>query len=48
MIGIATSLFTAVFITRMLIDSAVNKNANLTFQYSIFLKIGSKILILNS
>jgi SecD/SecF fusion protein len=35
MIGIATSLFTAVFITRMLIDSAVNKNANLTFNTSI-------------
>jgi SecD/SecF fusion protein len=31
MIGIATSLFTAVFITRLLIDSAVNKGANLTF-----------------
>lgn len=35
MIGIATSLFTAVFITRMLIDTAVNKNANLTFNTSI-------------
>ena len=35
MIGIATSLFTAVFITRMLIDSAVNKNSNLTFNTSI-------------
>ncbi|UAM97060.1 protein translocase subunit SecDF [Polaribacter litorisediminis] len=31
MIGIATSLFTAVFITRLLIDGAVNKGANLTF-----------------
>ena len=35
MIGIATSLFTAVFITRMLVDSAVNKNSNLTFNTSI-------------
>ena len=35
MIGIATSLFTAVFITRMLIDSAVNKNSKLTFNTSI-------------
>ncbi len=35
MIGIATSLFTAVFITRMLIDSAANKNSNLTFNTSI-------------
>ena len=35
MIGIATSLFTAVFITRMLIDGAVNKNSNLTFNTSI-------------
>ncbi|QMU64444.1 MAG: protein translocase subunit SecDF [Flavobacteriaceae bacterium] len=31
MIGIATSLFTAIFITRLLIDGAVNKKANLTF-----------------
>jgi len=35
MIGIATSLFTAVFITRLLIDGAVNKGANLTFNTSI-------------
>lgn len=35
MIGIATSLFTAVFITRMLIDGALNKNRNLTFNTSI-------------
>jgi SecD/SecF fusion protein len=35
MIGIATSLFTAVFITRLLIDSAVNKGSNLTFNTSI-------------
>jgi SecD/SecF fusion protein len=35
MIGIATSLFTAVFITRMLVDGAVNKNSNLTFNTSI-------------
>lgn len=35
MIGIATSLFTAVFITRMLIDGAANKNKNLTFNTSI-------------
>ncbi len=35
MIGIATSLFTAVFITRILIDGAVNKGANLTFNTSI-------------
>ncbi|WP_299064803.1 protein translocase subunit SecDF [uncultured Polaribacter sp.] len=35
MIGIATSLFTAVFITRLLIDGAVNKNSKLTFNTSI-------------
>ncbi|OAD43115.1 protein translocase subunit SecDF [Polaribacter atrinae] len=35
MIGIATSLFTAVFITRLLIDKSVNKGANLTFNTSI-------------
>ena len=35
MIGILTSLFTAVFITRILIDGAVNKGANLTFNTSI-------------
>ena len=35
MIGIATSLFTAVFISRLLIDSAVNKNSKLTFNTSI-------------
>lgn len=35
MIGIATSLFTAVFITRLLIDSAINKGTNLTFNTSI-------------
>jgi len=35
MIGIATSLFTAIFITRMLVDVAVNKNSNLTFNTSI-------------
>lgn len=35
MIGIATSLFTAVFITRLLIDGAINKGANLTFNTSI-------------
>jgi SecD/SecF fusion protein len=35
MIGIATSLFTAVFITRLLIDGAVNKGANLTFNTSV-------------
>ena len=34
MIGIATSLFTAVFITRLLIDGAVNKNTKLTFNTS--------------
>jgi SecD/SecF fusion protein len=34
MIGIATSLFTAVFITRMLIDGAVNKNSKITFNTS--------------
>ena len=34
MIGIATSLFTAVFITRLLIDGAVNKGSNLTFNTS--------------
>ncbi|CAA0190914.1 protein translocase subunit SecDF [Tenacibaculum maritimum] len=35
MIGIATSLFTAVFITRLLIDGAVLKGANLTFNTNI-------------
>ncbi|MEO9570383.1 MAG: protein translocase subunit SecDF [Polaribacter sp.] len=35
MIGIATSLFTAVFITRLLIDRSVNKGNNLTFNTSI-------------
>ena len=35
MIGIATSLFTAVFITRILIDRAVAKSQNLTFNTSI-------------
>ncbi len=35
MIGIATSLFTAVFITRIFIDAAVNKGTNLTFNTSI-------------
>ena len=35
MIGIATSLFTAVFITRLLIDSAVNKNSKLTFNTTV-------------
>jgi len=35
MIGIATSLFTAVFITRILIDKAVNKGGNLTFNTSV-------------
>lgn len=31
MIGIATSLFTAIFITRLLVDGAVNRKTNLTF-----------------
>jgi len=35
MIGIATSLFTAIFITRILIDKAINKGGNLTFNTSI-------------
>ena len=35
MIGIATSLFTAVFITRIVIDSFVNKGVNLTFNTKI-------------
>ena len=35
MIGIATSLFTAVFITRLLIDSSVNKGSNLTFNTGV-------------
>ncbi|WP_339659215.1 protein translocase subunit SecDF [uncultured Polaribacter sp.] len=34
MIGIATSLFTAVFITRLLIDRAVDKGTNLTLNTS--------------
>ena len=35
MIGIATSLFTAVFITRILIDKAVNKGSDLSFNTSV-------------
>ncbi len=35
MIGIATSLFTAIFITRLLVDGAVNRNSKLTFNTSI-------------
>ena len=35
MLGIATSLFTAIFITRLFIDGAVAKNANLTFNTGI-------------
>ena len=35
MIGIATSLFTAVFITRILIDGVISKGTNLTFNTSI-------------
>jgi SecD/SecF fusion protein len=35
MIGIATSLFTAIFITRLLIDGAVNKGSILTFNTSL-------------
>ncbi len=35
MIGIATSLFTAVFITRLLIDRAVEKGSKLTFNTSV-------------
>ena len=35
MIGIATSLFTAVFITRLLIDRSVDKGGKLTFNTSI-------------
>jgi SecD/SecF fusion protein len=35
MIGIATSLFTAVFITRLLIDGAISKNAKLTFNTAV-------------
>ncbi|MFD2566391.1 protein translocase subunit SecDF [Pseudotenacibaculum haliotis] len=35
MIGIATSLFTAIFITRLLIDGATNKGSNLTFNTSL-------------
>ncbi len=35
MIGIATSLFTAVFITRIVIDSFVNKGSDLTFNTKI-------------
>lgn len=34
-IGILTSLFTAVFITRILIDRSVNKGTNLTFNTSV-------------
>jgi SecD/SecF fusion protein len=45
MIGIATSLFTAVFITRMLVDNAVQKNSNLTFNTSITAKWFQKINI---
>ena len=35
MIGIGTSLFTAIFITRILIDGALEKGSNLTFNTSI-------------
>tara|TARA_B100000795_G_scaffold269900_1_gene261014 strand:- start:1133 stop:4105 length:2973 start_codon:yes stop_codon:yes gene_type:complete len=35
MIGIATSLFTAVFITRILIDRAANKGSDLTFNTTV-------------
>jgi SecD/SecF fusion protein len=35
MIGIATSLFTAVFITRILIDRAANKGTDLTFNTTV-------------
>lgn len=35
MIGIATSLFTAVFITRLFIDAAVDRGTNLTFNTTI-------------
>ncbi len=35
MIGIATSLFTAIFITRLLVDGAVSKGTNLTFNTNI-------------
>jgi SecD/SecF fusion protein len=35
MIGIATSLFTAIFITRLLVDGAVTKGDNLTFNTNI-------------
>ncbi|WBX70758.1 protein translocase subunit SecDF [Tenacibaculum retecalamus] len=35
MLGIATSLFTAIFITRLFIDGSVNKGANLTFNTNI-------------
>ena len=35
MIGIATSLFTAIFITRLLVDSSVAKGTNLTFNTNI-------------
>jgi len=35
MLGIGTSLFTAIFITRLFIDGAVNKGSNLTFNTNI-------------
>ncbi|WP_299837777.1 protein translocase subunit SecDF [uncultured Tenacibaculum sp.] len=35
MIGIATSLFTAIFITRLFVDGAVSKGSNLTFNTNI-------------
>ena len=35
MLGIATSLFTAIFITRLFIDGSVNKGTNLTFNTNI-------------
>ncbi len=35
MIGIATSLFTAIFITRLFVDGAVNKGSKLTFNTNI-------------
>ena len=35
MVGIATSLFTAIFITRLFVDGAVSKGTNLTFNTNI-------------
>jgi SecD/SecF fusion protein len=43
LIGIGTSLFTSIFITRILLDWSLTKGQNLTFSTPMSLKIGSRI-----